>query len=174
VVQDHRRFAHRIGLVLELAHERVDLREAGLNHRKMSGLLCQLRERRGIARAGGAVQVEEATDIDMARLAGIEAVEGLDLHPGEEVRHRVGRGDHCAGVPGTHLLHRQQGFVGGQVCRARPIEEPCRLIATRADRRLQRAEDGQRIALGPVQQIVAWHGGELLNIPDMPKLSHRQ
>ncbi|MCW0465793.1 hypothetical protein NB705_002866 [Xanthomonas sacchari] len=158
VVQDHRRLPDRGQFRADLAHERVDLGEAGFLDREVAELARQRAERRGVARAGGAVQIEKAAHVDMPRLAGIEAVEGLDLHPGEEMRHRVAGGDHRVRIPRQHLFHRRQmALVGAQILGAGAVEEPCRLVAARADRRLQRTQDRQRITLGPVQQIVLAH-----------------
>src|SRR3546814_8368159 len=88
--------------VAQLAHERVDLREAGLGDREMPQLARQSAKGRRVPWSGGAVQVEEAADVDVARLARIEAVEGFDLHSGEEMRHGVAEGDHRARVPREH------------------------------------------------------------------------
>src|SRR3546814_5871736 len=79
VVEDHRRLAHRRRRVAQLAHERVDLREAGLGDREMPQLARQFAKGRRVPWPGGAVQVDEAADVDVARLARIEAVEGFDL-----------------------------------------------------------------------------------------------
>src|SRR3546814_9542720 len=73
VVEDHRRLAHRRRRVAQLAHERVDLREAGLGDREMPQLARQSAKGRRVPWSGGAVQVEEAADVDVARLARIEA-----------------------------------------------------------------------------------------------------
>src|SRR3546814_4432662 len=75
VVEDHRRLAHRRRRVAQLAHERVDLREAGLGDREMPQLARQFAKGRRVPRPGGAVQVEEAADVDVARLARIERSE---------------------------------------------------------------------------------------------------
>ena len=93
-----------------------------------------------------------------SRLARVEPVEGFHLHAGEEVRHRIRRSDHRQWFPRTHFGHRQQALVGVQVLRAGAVEEPCRLVAARADRRLDRPQDGQRVALGTVEEVVLGHG----------------
>src|SRR3546814_7354806 len=92
----------------------------------MPQLARQFAKGRGVPRSGGAVQVEEAADVDVARLARIEAVEGFDLHPREEMRHGVAGGDHRARVPGAHLGRRQKLFVGPQLFCAAAVEEPGR------------------------------------------------
>src|SRR3546814_7070053 len=77
----------------------------------MPQLARQFAKGRRVPWSGGAVQVEEAADVDVARLARIEAVEGFDLHSGEEMRHGVAGGDHRARVPRAHLGRRQKLFV---------------------------------------------------------------
>src|SRR3546814_2531021 len=57
VVEDHRRLAHRRRRVAQLAHERVDLREAGLGDREMPQLARQFAKGRRVPWSGGAVQV---------------------------------------------------------------------------------------------------------------------
>src|SRR3546814_18098022 len=98
----------------------------------MPQLARQSAKGRRVPWSGGAVQVEEAADVDVARLARIEAVEGFDLHSGEEMRHGVAGGDHRARVPRAHLGRRQQWYVGPQLFSAAAVEQPGRPPASPA------------------------------------------
>src|SRR3546814_2282476 len=76
------------------------------------------------------------------------------------MRHGVAGGDHRARVPRAHLGRRQKLFVGPQLFCAAAVEEPGRLVAARADGSLDRAQDGQRITLGTIEQVMARHRSE--------------
>src|SRR3546814_1011972 len=56
-----------------------------------------------------------------------------------------------------HLGRRQKLFVGSQLFCAAAVEEPGRLVAAGADGSLDRAQDGQRITLGTIEQVMARH-----------------
>src|SRR3546814_7624502 len=73
------------------------------------------------------------------------------------MRHGVAGGDNRARVPRAHLGRRQKLFVGPQLFCAAAVEEPGRLVAARADGSLDRAQDGQRITLGTIEQVMARH-----------------
>jgi hypothetical protein len=159
VIQDHRACAHRRGLGgCVLAHERIELRPAGLPHRKELQLRGERLERGGIARPGRAIQIEETANVDVARLAGVEAMKHLGLHAREEVRRVIARGEHGDRIEVAHLAHGlEPELVGFELFAARPVEEPGDTIAARSNRRLQRPQDGERVALRTVQQIVLGH-----------------
>ena len=156
VVQDHRWLAHR-WQGAAVAQERVEFGPAGFRHREMAKPLGHGPELRGIARAGGAIQVEEAADVDVSWLAGVEAMEGLHFHAGEKMRYRVAGRDHREGLPGAHFGNAEQALAGDQILGARAVKEPGGFIAAGADGRLHRPQDGQRITLGAVQQIMLFH-----------------
>ncbi len=153
MVQDHRWLAQRRQRAGNFAHEGVELGPAGFRHGEVAEPVGQRLELRGVARTGGAIQVEEAADVDVPRLAGVEAVKHLDLHARKEMRQVVARRQHGQRLPRTHLRHGQQAFALDQVRGPGAVEKPGRLAATGADRLLHRAQDGQRITLGSVQEI---------------------
>src|SRR5690606_31072919 len=89
---------------------------------------------------------------DVPWLAGIEAVEDLDLHPGEEMRQVVAGREYRLRVPVAYAGDIQQPLALDQVRSTRAVEEPGGLAATRADGFLHRAQDRQRITLRSVHQ----------------------
>jgi hypothetical protein len=159
VIEDHRLRAHRRRLIGPVhTHEWIELGPPGLTHCEVPELASLRFECRGVSRARGAVEVEEPAYIDVARLAGVEAMEYLGLHARKEMRHGIARGEHRARVEGAHFARRAQPrFVRVQFLASGAIEEPHRDIAARADGGLQRPQDRERVAFGAVQQVVPGH-----------------
>jgi hypothetical protein len=139
------RLAHRRRGAGNFSHERIELGPAGFGDGEVAELVGQRAKLRGVLGAGGAIQVEKTTDIHVARLAGVETMEGFDFHAGKEMRQMIAGGNHGDRVPAAHLGHAEQVLAFEQIFRAGTVEEPGRFITARTDRRLQRAQNGQRV-----------------------------
>jgi hypothetical protein len=69
-----------------LQHERIELRPAGFTHREELEFLSDGRKGRGVAGAGRAVEIEEPTNINVSRLAGIEPVKDFRFDARKKMR----------------------------------------------------------------------------------------
>src|SRR5688572_16397331 len=125
-----------------LAQERIELRPARLFHGKVAELASFRGECFGVARTGGAVQIEEAANVNVPRLAGVEAMKHFDLGARKEMRHGVAGRQHRNGIELADLgCGAQEYFISSQLFAAGSIKEPCGSVAASADRCLQRTQD---------------------------------
>src|SRR5690606_12045452 len=91
-------------------------------------------------------------------LARIEAVEDLYFCAREEVRQADAGRQHRASVPVHRFAHRtQQRLVGPEFLMTVAVEKPRGLVATRANRGLQRPQHGERVAYRAEEQVAARH-----------------